>query len=70
MTREERIRAAIAGRETDRVPVAAWMHLSEHDQDPISLAEAEVELTEKYHFDYQFFVLYSFYCICPETAFF
>ena len=48
MTREERIRAAIAGRETDRVPVAAWMHLSEHDQDPISLAEAEVELTEKY----------------------
>ena len=45
MTREERIRAAIAGRETDRVPVAAWMHLSEHDQDPISLAEAEVELT-------------------------
>lgn len=46
MTREERIRAAIAGRETDRVPVAAWMHLSEHDQDPISLAEAEVELTE------------------------
>ena len=52
MTREERIRAAIAGRETDRVPVAAWMHLSEHDQDPISLAEAEVELTEKYDFDY------------------
>ena len=52
MTREARIRAAIAGRETDRVPVAAWMHLSEHDQDPISLAEAEVELTEKYDFDY------------------
>lgn len=52
MTREERIRAAIAGKETDRVPVAAWMHLSEHDQDPISLAEAEVELTEKYDFDY------------------
>ncbi len=52
MTREERIRAAIAGEAVDRVPVAAWMHLSEHDQDPISLAEAEVEMTEKYDFDY------------------
>ena len=28
------------------------MHLSAFDQDPISLAEAEVDLTEKYDFDY------------------
>ena len=28
------------------------MHLSTFDQDPISLAEAEVDLTEKYDFDY------------------
>ncbi|MEE3452309.1 uroporphyrinogen decarboxylase family protein [Dialister sp.] len=52
MTREERVRAALEGKEVDHVPVAAWMHLSEFDQDPISLAEAEVELTEKYDFDY------------------
>ena len=52
MNREERVRAALAGKEVDRVPVAAWMHLSQFDQDPISLAEAEVELTEKYDFDY------------------
>lgn len=45
--REERVRAALAGKEVDRVPVAAWMHLSAFDQDPISLAEAEVDLTEK-----------------------
>ena len=52
MYREERVRAALAGKEVDRVPVAAWMHLSAFDQDPISLAEAEVDLTEKYDFDY------------------
>lgn len=44
MYREERVRAALAGKEVDRVPV---MHLSAFDQDPISLAEAEVDLTEK-----------------------
>lgn len=48
MNREERIRAALAGKEVDHVPVGAWMHLSEFDQDPISLAEAEVQFTEKY----------------------
>ena len=49
---EEQVRAALAGKEVDRVPVAAWMHLSAFDQDPISFAEAEVDLTEKYDFDY------------------
>ena len=52
MYREERVRAALADKEVDRVLVAAWMHLSAFDQDPISLAEAEVDLTEKYDFDY------------------
>ena len=52
MYRKERVRAAIAGKEVDRVPVAAWMHLSAFDQTPIFLAEAEVDLTEKYDFDY------------------
>ena len=52
MYREERVKAALADKEVDRVPVAAWMHLSAFDQDPISLAEAEVDLTEKYDFDY------------------
>ena len=49
MYREERVRTALAGKEVDRVTV---MHLSAFDQDPISLAEAEVDLTEKYDFDY------------------
>ena len=46
MNREERVSAALAGKEVDRVPVAAWMHLSAFDQDPIPLVEAEVDLTE------------------------
>ena len=52
MYRKERVRAALASKEVDRVPVAAWMHLSAFDQTPIFLAEAEVDLTEKYDFDY------------------
>lgn len=52
MNRKERIEAALAGKDVDRVPVGAWMHLSAHDQDPISLAKAEVEFTEAYDFDY------------------
>ena len=52
MYRKERVRAALAGKEVDRVPVAAWMPLSAFDQTPIFLAEAEVDLTEKYDFDY------------------
>ena len=51
INREERARAALAVKEVDRVPVAAWMRLSAFDQDPISLAEAEVDLTEKYDCD-------------------
>lgn len=52
MNREERIKAALNGQPVDRVPVAAWMHFSAVDQDPISLAEAEVAFTEKYDFDF------------------
>ena len=31
MTREDRIRAALAGGEVDRLPCSVWMHLSEVD---------------------------------------
>ena len=47
MYREAQVRAALADKEVDRVPVAAWMHLSSFEQDRICLAEAEVDLTEK-----------------------
>ena len=52
MTREDRIRAALAGGEVDRLPCSVWMHLSEVDQDPRSLAEEMVSQNEKYDFDF------------------
>ena len=52
MNREERIKAALACRPVDRVPISAWMHFSAVDQDPVSLAEEEVAFTEKYDFDF------------------
>jgi uroporphyrinogen decarboxylase len=52
MNREERIMAALDGKPVDRVPVSAWMHFSEYDQDPVSLAKAQAEFNEKYDFDF------------------
>lgn len=52
MNREERIRAVLSGNEPDRIPVSVWMHLSQYDQDPRSLAEAMVEFNETYDYDF------------------
>lgn len=52
MNREERVRAVIEGNEPDRIPVSVWMHLSECDQDPRSLAEEMVSFNEKFDFDF------------------
>jgi len=52
MNREERVRAAVMGQEPDRIPVSVWMHLSQYDQDPRSLAEAMVDFNETYDYDF------------------
>ncbi len=52
MNREQRIKAALNGQEVDRVPVSAWMHFSEFDQDPIALAKKQVEFNEEFDFDF------------------
>lgn len=52
MERAERIKAALAGKEVDRVPVSVWMHFSECDQDPRALAEAQSRFNEKYDYDF------------------
>ncbi len=46
------MRAVMKGAETDRIPVSVWMHFSEHDQDPRSLAEVLVAFNEKFDYDY------------------
>jgi uroporphyrinogen decarboxylase len=52
MTRRERVEAALAKQEVDRLPVSVWMHFSEFDQDPRSLAECTVDFNEKYDYDF------------------
>ncbi len=52
MNREERIRAVLEGRTPDRLPVSVWMHMSDVDQDPVSLAEALCGFNEKYDYDF------------------
>lgn len=51
MTHWERIEAAIAGREVDRVPVSLWRHWPESDQDPGALAAATVRWQRAHDFD-------------------
>ena len=52
MKKEERIKAALSLREVDRIPVSVWMHYSGVDQDPLSLAKAQVWTAEKYNHDF------------------
>lgn len=52
MNRFERIKAALNSQEVDRVPVTLWMHHSEADQDPRSLAELQVSIAREYDFDF------------------
>ncbi len=52
MNKKERIQAALKGEKVDRVPVSAWLHFSEVDQDPISLAKAQIAFTKKFDYDF------------------
>jgi len=52
MNKTERIKAALKGEPVDRVPINLWMHFSTVDQDPRSLAEAQVAFATKYDFDF------------------
>jgi len=52
MTRRERVWAALAKQEVDRLPVSVWMHFSKYDQDSRSLAECMVDFNETYDYDF------------------
>lgn len=52
MTRKERVQSALLKKEVDRLPVSVWLHFSDHDQDPRSLAECQVDFNEKYDYDF------------------
>lgn len=52
MNKEQRVKAALNSQEVDRVPVSIWMHYSDVDQDPRSLAETQVAFVKKYDYDF------------------
>lgn len=68
MTKFERLKAAIAGKEVDRVPVALWRHFSVVDQDPVSLAEAQYNDAVKYDYDFIKLMPFGLYSIQPWGA--
>jgi uroporphyrinogen decarboxylase len=51
MTRWERVRAALRGEETDRVPVALWRHWPPDDETPEGLAAVTLRWQQMYDFD-------------------
>lgn len=63
MNKYERIKAALNFEDVDRVPVSLWMHLSESDINPKSLAESQVAMTRKYDFDFIKLMPFGLYCV-------
>lgn len=51
MTHWERIRAAMVGQETDRVPISLWRYFPVEDQTPEGLAAATLRWQGEYDFD-------------------
>ncbi len=51
VNKRERIMAALAGQEVDRVPVSFWMHFPAHDPRPEALARAQLAFHGKYDLD-------------------
>jgi len=51
MTHWERVRAALKGKETDRVPISLWRHWPFHDETAKGLAAATMLWQQEYDFD-------------------
>jgi uroporphyrinogen decarboxylase len=52
MNKRDRLEAAIAGQDVDRIPVALWRHFPGDDQDPVSLAAATIAFQQRWDFDF------------------
>lgn len=52
MTKRERVKAALAGKPVDRVPVALWKHWPIDDQNAESLAQCTLDFQRRYDFDF------------------
>ena len=61
--KEERLRAAIAGQEVDRPPVALWRHFPGDDRRPEDLAAATIAFQQRYDFDFVKVTPASSFCV-------
>jgi uroporphyrinogen decarboxylase len=52
MTHWERVRAALRGKEVDRLPVSMWRHFFKSETSPNSLAEAMLDFQNRFDWDF------------------
>lgn len=52
MTKKERVIAAINKQEVDRLPFGMWYHVPQADQDPVHLAEVQIQQAHCYDLDF------------------
>lgn len=52
MDKLERVRRCIAGEHLDRPPFSMWMHFHMRDRNPVTLADACLELRDMYDMDF------------------
>lgn len=81
MSKKERIIATLNKQEVDRLPFSMWYHLPHIDQDPVQLAEVQIELAHCYDLDFikmmpfgnyaahDFGLSVTFYCTETQPAF-
>lgn len=62
MLKTERIKAALAGKPVDRVPVGFWRHWPGDDQDPQALAAVTLDFQKRYDLDFIKIPVTSTYC--------
>jgi len=63
MLKPERIKAALAGKPVDRVPVSFWRHWPGDDQDPDALAIVTLDFQKRYDLDFIKIPVTSTFCV-------
>ena len=63
MNKAERVRAALAGNETDRPPFSFWTHLPGIDHDPDQLADETARFCREYDLDFIKSMPNGLYCV-------
>lgn len=63
MTKRERIKSTIAGKEVDRVPVGFWRHWPGDDQQEDAMVDVTLEFQSKFDLDFIKIPVSSTYCV-------